>query len=90
MKRNRLPMLLVDWLESREFNYNDPQGEHYLTDDEIYSAALELQSDINDLANGDFSAWYEFPTVSEKATVKRFIERESKTHVKVPLEEWYF
>ena len=87
MKRNRLPNALIDWLDSRGFYFytSDSEKDGYLTEDEIYSAALELMYDIENTEDG-----YELYTAQEKAAVKRFTKRESKTHKRISVDAWYW
>ena len=86
MNVNRLPNPLKWWLDSRGFVWTDRHKDNpnRLNEDEIYSAACELLYDMN---NG--SVWDDEATPAEKATIKRFVEREGKTHKRLDLEEWY-
>ena len=81
MIRTRLPYYLDTWLSRRGYNFLYPQNGKYLTDNAVYSAALEAWEDMQ----------YEDPAPlsSDVQTMKRFIERESKKHHVIPLSEWY-
>lgn len=83
MKRNRLPSVLVDWLDSRDFLFyeSDKGKPGYLSEDEIYSAACELKYDMETEA--------EEYTPAEYSTIERFVKREGKTHRRIDLSEWY-
>jgi len=85
MIRTRLPKTLKLWMEERGFEWIDEDSPHYLTEDEIYNAALELQYDMNAYGN----LWNEESTLMEKAVIDNFIEREGKTHKRLDLGEWY-
>ncbi len=85
MNRDKLPRVLVDWLDSRDFHFysceSDAPG--YLTEDEIYSAAHELKNEMEwDTYNDDY-------TSREKATITQFINREKATHKYVSYHDWY-
>ena len=85
MKRDKLPTVLVEWLENRDFRFRTFESNEpgYLTKDEIYSAAVELKSDMDwDTHNDDF-------TSREKATITRFVNREKTTHKYISLDKWY-
>ena len=77
MAKPRIPELLWDWLDSRE---HDPEK---LSDDVLYSAALELQYDM------EYSGDYDDTPPAKKAAVTRYVNRMSKNCTIVPLYEWY-
>ena len=77
MKKSKLPKLLIDWLEAREIYPAD------MTENEIYSAACEL---LDDIAT-DYD--YMEALAQQKQAIARFVDRESKTHTRLPLGEWY-
>lgn len=85
MIRTRLPKTLQMWMGERGFKWIDKSSPHYLTEDEIYSAALELQYDMNSYGN----LWNEETTPTENAVIDNFVEREGKTHKRLDLSEWY-
>lgn len=86
MKREKLPNVLMEWLTDRDFYVFpcDADEPGYLTEDEIYSAAIELRSDMEP---DDFGE--SLYTSQERAIITRFINREKATHEYVSLDKWY-
>lgn len=87
MNVNRLPRLLDRWLEQRGFVWGARYSDHelHLNEDEIYSAAVECLDDCDT----DGNLWND-ASESDKATLRRFVWREEKTHRLLALPDWYW
>lgn len=85
MNRSTLPHSLMLWLEDRGFNFDNPERRGYLTDDEVYSAALEVWDDMHEYEN----LWNEETPSWEKAQLKRFINKWSARCKQLELADWY-
>ena len=73
----KTPALLVEWLEDRDMNPDE------MSANELYSAALELQYDIeND------GLWANDPP-AKKAAVTKYIRHMGKFCKRLPLWKWY-
>ena len=82
-----LPEQLRLWMFERGFVWRkkDAGKPNWLDEDEVYNAAIELLGDMQEEGN----VWCDETTASEKATVKRFVAREGRTHRRLDLGEWY-
>ncbi len=81
MKRYNLPLYLTIWMDERGFDWTNKNSPHYLTEDEIFSAACELLDDMHEYGN----KWNEY----DPSSIARFVRREFKTHERLELSAWY-